>query len=295
MKQVALTYENHTRQLVQTFTDLLRSKSLTDVTIICDDKIKIYAHKLILCAGSSFFKEFFLTNAKSNERPLLYLKGIQQQFLLPWIQYMYNGEVTIPENNLDDVLEVAKDLEILGMQELDGNISIKEEITPTKFRSTTTTASDKNAISCEECEYIGFSKWNLQRHMKTIHGLNDIEFGCSQCKFQSTSALTLRVHMESLHGSTELKAICSICRREMMANTATFARHINSKHSLVKETFHCDDENCTFKSNRKDDLKRHFDRKHGSGGKYVCNICEFRSMRPGSLRIHIEKEHSSQF
>ena len=76
--QVSLTSDVHNTQLVQTFGHLFRNKILTDVTLLCEDKFKIEAHKVVLCAGSNFFREFFSNNTKDH----LILADEGQNYLL---------------------------------------------------------------------------------------------------------------------------------------------------------------------------------------------------------------------
>ena len=90
---VSLTSDSHSAQLVQTFGDLFRNKILTDVTLLCEDRSKIDAHKVVLCAGSNFFREFFTNN--TNDNLILYMRGIPKQQLLPLIQFLYIGETTV--------------------------------------------------------------------------------------------------------------------------------------------------------------------------------------------------------
>ena len=113
--QVSLTSDVHNTQLVQTFGDLFRNKILTDVTLLCEDKFKIEAHKVILCAGSNFFREFFTTN--TNDNLILYMRGIPKHQLMPLVQFLYYGETTVPNKQVQEILNVAKELEISSLDE----------------------------------------------------------------------------------------------------------------------------------------------------------------------------------
>ena len=113
--QVSLTSGVHNTQLVQTFGDLFRNKILTDVTLLCEDSFKIEAHKVILCAGSNFFREFFTTN--SNDNIILYMRGIPKHHLMPLVQFLYYGETTVPNKQVQEILKVAKELEISSLDE----------------------------------------------------------------------------------------------------------------------------------------------------------------------------------
>ena len=112
---VSLTSEAHNTQFVQTFGDLFRNKILTDVTLLCEDRFKIEAHKVVLCAGSNFFREFFTNNTRDNL--VLYMREIRKHQLMPLIQFLYCGETTVPNNQVKEVLKIAKELEISALDE----------------------------------------------------------------------------------------------------------------------------------------------------------------------------------
>ena len=72
-----------------------------------------YTHKLVLSACSSFFKNIFKRNSHSH--PLLYLGGVSFDNLEFILDYIYQGEVLILQEQLDDFLETAKTLNITGL------------------------------------------------------------------------------------------------------------------------------------------------------------------------------------
>ena len=47
------TYSDHLREMLH---EMMKSKELTDVTLICDEKRQLKAHKIVLSACSSVFK-----------------------------------------------------------------------------------------------------------------------------------------------------------------------------------------------------------------------------------------------
>ena len=57
------TYSDHLREMLH---EMMKSNELTDVTLVCDDKRHFKAHKIILSAWSSAFKEIFNFNTNNN-------------------------------------------------------------------------------------------------------------------------------------------------------------------------------------------------------------------------------------
>jgi len=105
---------------------LLRNEEyLHDVTLVGDDHKQISAHKLILSASSDYFKEIFKNNKHSH--PLICLDGITNQDLGNVLDYIYNGEVQIYQDDLDRFLTVAQRLRLQGLLSNDSNDERKEE------------------------------------------------------------------------------------------------------------------------------------------------------------------------
>merc|ERR1712179_398548 len=87
---------------------------LFDVTLVTDDGQHIQAHKIILSAGSHFFSDIFL---KSNQiSMLIYLKGINSVQLKNILDFIYNGEASVGQEELKEFLESGKELQVKGFE-----------------------------------------------------------------------------------------------------------------------------------------------------------------------------------
>ena len=82
---------------------------LHDVTLVSDDHNKVSAHKFVLSACSDYFRDIFKNNHHSHT--LLCLDGISSEDLKNIMDYIYNGEVQIYQENLDRFLVVAQKVE----------------------------------------------------------------------------------------------------------------------------------------------------------------------------------------
>ena len=107
------------------FKELRDDKDFFDVTLACDDD-QIQAHKVILSACSPFFRTILKKNYHAH--PLLYLKGIKYKELLSVINFMYHGEVSVAQEDLNAFLLIAEDLRIKGLTQDEKNK--KEKRTP---------------------------------------------------------------------------------------------------------------------------------------------------------------------
>ena len=97
------------------FKILHNSDIFTDVTLVSDDNKQIQAHKLILSAGSEYFRG--ILSDKSHPHPMLCLDGISSDDLTWIIKYLYVGEVSVPQLRLQKFLTIAKKLKCFGLNE----------------------------------------------------------------------------------------------------------------------------------------------------------------------------------
>ena len=93
---------------------LLRNEDyLHDVTLVGDDSNQVSAHKLVLSACSEYFKNIFKNNKHTH--PLLCIDGIASGDLNNIMDYIYNGEVKIFQDDLDRFLGIAQRLKLNGL------------------------------------------------------------------------------------------------------------------------------------------------------------------------------------
>ena len=94
------------------FRDLREEKDFFDVTLACEDS-QVSAHKVILSACSPFFRNVLRKNP--HQHPLLYLKGVKYQEMLSVLNFMYQGEVNVAQEELNSFLAVAEELRVKGL------------------------------------------------------------------------------------------------------------------------------------------------------------------------------------
>jgi len=94
------------------FRELRDEKDFFDVTLACEDS-QVSAHKVILSACSPFFRNVLRKNP--HQHPLLYLKGVKYQEMLSVLNFMYQGEVNVAQEELNSFLAVAEELRVKGL------------------------------------------------------------------------------------------------------------------------------------------------------------------------------------
>jgi hypothetical protein len=92
--------------------ELRNDKDFFDGTLAYDDE-QIQAHELIISTCSPFFRNVLRRNPYQN--PILYLKGVRFTDLQAALNFMYHGEVSVAQEDLNWFLAVAEDLRVKGI------------------------------------------------------------------------------------------------------------------------------------------------------------------------------------
>merc|ERR1719370_2544913 len=103
MHQGSMTWNEVDKNIREHLRILRDDQRLFDVTLVTDDGHRIQAHKIILSAGSHFFSDIFLKSNQTNM--LVYLKGINSVQLKDILDFIYNGEASVGQEELTEFLE----------------------------------------------------------------------------------------------------------------------------------------------------------------------------------------------
>ena len=90
-KLINLTCSDFLANVCSSFTQLKRSDTFADVTLVSDDNVQIQAHKLILSVGSEYFRN--ILSDKTHPHPMLCLDGVSSVDLEWIIRYLYISTV----------------------------------------------------------------------------------------------------------------------------------------------------------------------------------------------------------
>jgi len=108
-----LKWNNFQSNVSRSFSLLRTEQEFFDVSLVSEDQKMMSAHKLVLSASSPYFKHVLTQNKHSH--PLLCLEGVSSAELQCVLDYIYQGEVLVYQENLDRFLEVAKRLKLEGL------------------------------------------------------------------------------------------------------------------------------------------------------------------------------------
>ena len=115
-EKFSLKWNDFQSNISKTFSALRTEEDFYDVTLVSDDQHQVSAHRVVLSACSPYFKNILKQNRHSN--PLLCLDGVTSSELQFVLDYIYQGEVQIFQENLDRFLEVAQRFQLEGLMTL---------------------------------------------------------------------------------------------------------------------------------------------------------------------------------
>ena len=147
-EQFCLQWNDFQQCIKTTFTDLRDESDFMDVTLYCEGGQQVMAHKVVLSACSVTFKQ--LLKNSPGKHPVIVLWDV-----LPWdlsclLDFMYQGQVNVKQDNLKSFLALAERLKVRGLcQDADGNSgqTNSKTSTPRKVQQSKSRSLDLNSAS----------------------------------------------------------------------------------------------------------------------------------------------------
>ena len=319
----SLAWGEFSSNIAETYRDIRKGNELNDVTLVCDDG-EISAHKLVLYGGSTFFRSV-LTKIK-HQHPLLYIKGVKINHLEAIVDFIYNGEVNVAQDDLEILLEIAKDLKVKGLSEKraegtnenkNGAI-IKEsgqdlerlmndynkqlldyDVKDTDQQKIQADVEDKfyENYDIEHFDIDGEAEALMER-VSDPNGTHI--WRCKICSKDNSDKARIRRHVKSNHikktepVKQEAKYSISFKEGENVFGTEDFQSKVltlmDKEEGLDnKVTWSCKE--CKKSASDKSRIRKHVEQ-HISGLVFECIFCEVRSGRSSYLDNHVLRHHS---
>ena len=111
--QICLKWNDYQKNISTYFQDLRAVQDFADVTLVCEDNYRIEAHKSVLSFTSSFFKTLLTGNKHSH--PMIYMRRVKVRHLQSIIDFIYNGETKLDQDDINDFMILAEELEMKGL------------------------------------------------------------------------------------------------------------------------------------------------------------------------------------
>ena len=260
-EKFCLKWNDFQQNISSAFGFLRNETNFADVTLVCQDSQQIEAHKVILTASSPFFLNLFLKNKQAN--PLIYMRGMNSEDLMAIIDFLYNGEANVYQENLDNFLNIAEELQLKGLtnrqrddhDETVTNESAKEYkiIEPKQEMNKTLIQGAKTFANDPSCNIVVPDMELAVSEMKVVVPFTPNE-GLSILDSQIKSMMT--VGQNSMPNGKRVN-VCNVCGKE--GERRTIVDHIETHH-IEGVTHPCNFCNKTFRS--RPSLKAHYNSQH---------------------------------
>ncbi|KAK7066937.1 hypothetical protein SK128_026749 [Halocaridina rubra] len=109
---LSLSWNNHKATFCHILSTLREKERYTDVTVACEGKF-YPVHKLVLSTCSEYFEKIF--DNTPCKHPVVVLKDIASDELEALLSYMYDGVVSVAQNDLARLIKAAEVLKIKGL------------------------------------------------------------------------------------------------------------------------------------------------------------------------------------
>lgn len=114
--KVLIKWNDFNSSIPTIYPSLREERDFIDITLISDDELKFDAHKVVLSASSTFFRNMLRRTSK-NVHTLLFLNGVKSSDLQLVLDFVYNGEVKLLQESIPSFLEATSKLRISGLSE----------------------------------------------------------------------------------------------------------------------------------------------------------------------------------
>lgn len=113
-----LRWNNFQSSVVGVLRSLLEEGQFVDVTLACDGR-RLKAHKLMLSACSNYFRQLLKENPA--EHPIIFLRDVRFWELESIMDFIYNGQVNVMQEQLPCFIRTAEALQIKGLAAVNNN------------------------------------------------------------------------------------------------------------------------------------------------------------------------------
>ncbi|XP_032515037.2 protein abrupt-like isoform X1 [Danaus plexippus] len=113
--QFSLSWDDHVANICNGLSLLQQNGEFVDMTLAADGHL-VKVHQVIMALSSPFLKD--LISSAECPHPVIFLNKISHTTLSALLEYIYTGEVLVAIEDLNELIDAAKELHIKGLQEM---------------------------------------------------------------------------------------------------------------------------------------------------------------------------------
>jgi len=253
---------------------------LFDVTLVTDDGQHIQAHKIILSAGSNFFSDIFLKSNQTNM--VIFLKGINSVQLENLLNFIYNGEASVEQQELKKFLETGKELQMKGFEGYVAGVgeSVEEEVV--RYTDEKNCINDSRGSVIEDNNRSDTLDTSSEQHYSTKVAVKESNGGKIQINTNSDLDLQILEMIEKSDGVWK----CKVCGRTAIKSTH-IKDHAESHIEGISHACHI----CNNSFSTRNSLRNHINGFHSE--LLSCDLCGKSGMNKMSYYKHKRSQHKT--
>ncbi|KAK4313636.1 hypothetical protein Pmani_015040 [Petrolisthes manimaculis] len=113
--QYLLRWNDHLSNYSDVFLSLREEEKFFDCSIACDDGV-VGAHRMVLAGCSQYLRDLFVR--LDTPHPIIFLVNTPRSLVLLLIEFIYRGEVHIPQNRLEQLVNLGQSLKVKGLTQI---------------------------------------------------------------------------------------------------------------------------------------------------------------------------------
>ena len=281
-EKFCLKWNDFQQNIMFSFKALREIGDFSDVTLVCEEDQEIEAHRVILSACSPMFQNILKKN--KHIHPLIYMRGVKAKHLLSIVDFMYHGEAEICQDELDDFLALAEELQLKGLsggnsgEELPQTVDDVEKLNSTKPDTQNITMQSKMRVIKDESY--------------TSDTINKDESFTPYNMDKNESSIALGVSDNSSYEEGTVSIQKDFITTVSLDNAQELDEQINSMMLKVDGKWSCTV--CGKVASQKSNMTQHIEANHIEGMTHTCNQCGKPSRSRHALHVHVYSNHRSK-
>lgn len=216
-----LSWQQFRENITANFRELRATTEFHDVSLYIDHHHSVGAHKVILCTVSPYFRRLLssLPPAAAAHPVLLMPKDVTKAEIGQMLDYVYFGEVSLPQGQVQRFLDIAEHFEIRGLRE-DPQLSSNANRHPTpsiskgaKLRHPSSTMKSVGLL-CPQCDKICKDVAELKTHIAETHTRPRSKFPCTICDQSFKTSAAMEAHMNTHYTTGDRRPVGSVAPQQ---------------------------------------------------------------------------------
>ena len=112
--KLCLKWNKHSDAFEKILSKHYLQDAYSDSTILCGGNY-YPVHRLVLSTCSEYFENLFDQYIRMNKHPFIVVKDIESKHIEALLNYMYKGEVNVPQDDLPELIKSAEAFKVRGL------------------------------------------------------------------------------------------------------------------------------------------------------------------------------------